>query len=108
MSRRGRSLVAITKVLQQAGIPFRTLVPAAQTTSVYVIDLDRDLRDEIFAAARKLRARVTQQTGNAGLFGDDLRPQARVKFEQEIKQYEAQNPNLPPACDVQKRKRKAH
>jgi len=108
VSRRGRSLAAITKALEQAGIPFRTLVPFGQTTVVYVIDLDRDLRDEIFNAARKLRARVTEQTGNAGLFGDDLRPQARVKFEAEIKNYEAQNPNLPPACDVQKRKRKTH
>jgi hypothetical protein len=106
--RRGRSLATITNTLQRAGIPFRTLVPAGQTTVVYIIDLDRDLREKILTAARSLRARVGQRVGKALLFGDDLRPQARLKFEEEIKNYEAQNPNLPPTCDVQQRKRKAH
>jgi hypothetical protein len=101
---RARSLVMLTNALEQAGIPFRTVVPSGETTTVYIIDLDRDLHDKILTAARKLRARVSQQAGNAALFGDDQRPQARVKFEQEITSYEAKNPNLPPACDVQKRK----
>jgi hypothetical protein len=46
---------------------------------------------------------VSSQTGNAVLFGDDLRQQAKAKFEQEIKNYEAKNPNLPPTCDVRKK-----
>jgi hypothetical protein len=103
---RPRNLVALSSVLEQAGIPFRTLVPLNGTTAVYIIDLDRDLREKIFAAARKLRARVSYQPGNALLFGDDLRQQARVKFDQEISNYEAKNPNLPPTCDAQKTRRK--
>lgn len=97
-----RNLVALTNSLERAGIPFRTLVPSGGTISIYIIDLDRDLRAKIMAAARTLRARVSQQSGNAQLFGDDERPQAKAKFEQEIKNYETTNPNLPPTCDVQK------
>jgi hypothetical protein len=99
-----RNLVALTNALEHAGIPFRTLVPSNGTTAIYIIDLDRDLREKIMTAARTLRARVNQQSGNAQLFGDDERPQAKVKFEQEIKSYETKNPNLPPTCDVQKTK----
>jgi len=105
---RRRDLVALSNALEQAGIPFRTLVPAGRTTAVYIIDLNRELRDKIFAAARKLGARLSYQTGDAHLFGDDLRPKAKEKFEQEIKDYEVKNPNLPPTCDVQKTRRKAN
>ncbi|HJS23999.1 MAG TPA: hypothetical protein VJ751_06570 [Pyrinomonadaceae bacterium] len=101
---RTRNLVALTNTLERAGIPFRTLVPSGDTTAIYIIDLDRDLRAKILAAARKLRARVTSQPGNAALFGDDARPQAKAKFEQEIKTYETKNPDLPPTCDAQKKR----
>jgi hypothetical protein len=103
---RSISLFALTNELERAGIPFRTLVPANGTTAVYIIDLDRDLREKIMAAARKLRARVSRESGSAALFGDDQREQAKAKFEEEIKIYETKNPNLPPACDVQKRKQR--
>jgi hypothetical protein len=83
-------------------------VPSNGTTAIYIIDLDRDLRAKIMAAARTLRARVSQQSGNAQLFGDDERLQAKAKFEQEIKNYETTNPNLPPTCDVQKAGAKGH
>lgn len=101
---RRRDLVALSNALEQAGIPFRTLVPAGKTTTVYIIDLDRELRDKIFAAARKLGARLSYQTGDADLFGDDIREKAKIKFEEEIKTYETKNPNLPPTCDAQKKK----
>ena len=103
---RKRDLVALSNALEQSGIPFRTLVPGGKTTVVYIIDLDRELRDKIFAAARKLRARVSYQTGDANLFGDDIRENAKVKFEQEIKDYEVKNPNLPPTCDAKKKQPK--
>jgi hypothetical protein len=103
-----RNLVALTNALERAGIPFRTLVPSNGTTEIYVIDLDRDLRTKIMIAARTLRARVNQQSGNAQLFGDDERTKAKAKFEQEIKSYETTNPNLPPTCDVQKARAKGH
>jgi hypothetical protein len=102
---RPRNLVALSNELERAGIPFRTLVPSRETTAVYIIDLDRDLRTKIIKAARKLRARVSQEAGTAQLFGDDEREKAKIKFEQEIKDYETKNPNLPPTCDVQKKRR---
>jgi hypothetical protein len=97
--RRARDLVALSNALQQAGIPFRTLVPQGNTTVVYIIDLDRELRDKILATAHKLRARVSYEAGDADLFGDDLRAQAKIKFEQEIRNYETKNPKLPPPCN---------
>src|SRR5919205_115880 len=103
-----RNLVALTNGVERAGIPFRTLVPLNGTTAIYNIDLDRDLRAKIMTAARTLRARVSQQSGSAQLFGADERPQAKAKFEQEIKRYETINPNLPPTCDVQKARVKGH
>jgi len=101
-----RNLTALSNELERAGIPFRTLVPASGTTSIYIIDLDRDLRGKVMTAARRLRARVSHQSGNAQLFGDDQREQAKVKFEQEIKNYETKNPDLPPTCGAQKVKRR--
>lgn len=103
-----KNLVALTTELERAGIPFRTLVPLRGTTAVYIIDLERDLREKILAAARKLRAQVNKETGNAQLFGDDVREKAKDKFDLEIKNYETKNPNLPPTCDMQKRKPKGH
>lgn len=100
---RARNLVALTNELERAGIPFRTLVPSRQTTAVYIIDLDRDLRQKIMNAGRKLRARVSQEAGTAQLFGDDERDKAKLKFEQEIKDYETRNPNLPRTCDARKK-----
>ena len=99
---RRRNLVALTNELERAGIPFRTLVPLRETTAIYIIDLDRDLRTKIMNAARRLRARVSQETGSAQLFGDDEREKAKLKFEQEIKDYETKNPNLPPTCDARR------
>ena len=103
---RTRNLVALTTALERAGIPFSTIVPLKQTTTVYIIDLDRDLREKILKAARTLRARVTAEPGKAKLFGDDLRQRAKTVFEEDIKTYETKNPNLPPTCDVQKRRKR--
>ena len=103
-----RSLAALSSVLERAGIPSRTLVPLNGTTAIYIIDLDRNLRVKILAAARTLRARVNSLPGKAKLFGDDVRDRARTLFEQDIKNYETRNPNLPPTCDVQRSRRAAH
>ena len=66
---------------------------------------ERDMREKILKAARTLRARVDYQPGKAQLFGEDSREQAKAVFEQELKNYETKNPNLPPTCDAQKVKR---
>jgi len=98
-----RNLVALSNELERAGIPCSTIVPLGEATAIYIIDLDRDLRPKIMSAAQRLRARVSQEAGNAKLFGDDERDKAKLKFEQEIKDYETRNPNLPPTCDVQRK-----
>src|SRR5678815_4288358 len=41
-----KNLVKLSNELERAGIPFRTLVPSRSTTEVYIIDLDRDLREK--------------------------------------------------------------
>jgi hypothetical protein len=102
---RSRSLTAFSSALERAGIPFRTLVPLNGTTAIYIIDLDRDLRDKILGAARTLRASVSYVPGKAKLFGDDVRQQAKTVFEQDIKSYETKNPNLPPTCDAKDQKK---
>lgn len=102
-----RSLSALSRALERAGIPSRTVVPLNGITAIYIIDLDRNLRKKIFAAARTLRASVYSVAGRAKLFGDDVRDRAKTVFEQDIKNYESKNPNLPPTCDAQKSPRAA-
>jgi hypothetical protein len=101
-----RNLLALTTALEQAGIPFRTLVPSKEGTIVYIIDLERDMREKILNAARTLRASVSSQPGKAQLFGEDSREQAKAVFEQELKNYEIKNPNLPPTCDAPKARKR--
>lgn len=96
-----RNLKALANTLERAGIAFRTIVPLKSGTWIYVVDLKRDLRDEVTAAARTLRARVRSQRGNAEFVGDDQAQEAQAVFNEEIRNYEAKNPNLPPTCDVQ-------
>jgi hypothetical protein len=103
-----RSLMGLSNALERAGIPFSTIVPLNGATSIYIIDLDRDLRDKILAAARMLRASVNFMPGKAKLFGDDFRDRAKTVFEQDIKSYETKNPNLPPTCDLQRPRRAPH
>jgi hypothetical protein len=103
-----RSLTSLSNTLERAGIPFSTVVSLNGTTSIYIIDLDRDLRDKILAAARMLHASVNSLPGKAKLFGNDFRDRAKTVFEQDIKNYETKNPNLPPTCDVQRPRRAAH
>jgi hypothetical protein len=101
-----RGLRLLSSVLERAGIPFRTLVPLNGITAVYIIDLDRDLREKIQAAARTLHASVSSVPGKAKLFGDDFRDRAKTVFEQDLKNYETKNPNLPPTCDAKKVRRR--
>lgn len=102
---RPRNLISLSAALEHAGIPFSTIVPLKNTTTIFIIDLDRDLREKILNAARTLRAQVNSQPGKAKLFGDDIRQQAQTVFDKDIKDYENKNPNLPPTCDVQKKRK---
>ena len=95
-----RNLKTLSNTLERAGIAFRTLVPLKSGTSIYVVDLKRDLRDEVMAAAKKLGARVRSQRGKAAFVGDDQAQQAQTVFNEEIRNYETKNPNLAPTCDA--------
>ncbi|HKR23609.1 MAG TPA: hypothetical protein VJS17_13490 [Pyrinomonadaceae bacterium] len=100
---RMRNLTALANALDRAGIAFRTLVPLKSGTSIYIVDLKRELRAKVMAAAKRLGARVRVESGTAAFVGDDQAEQAQGVFQQEIQNYETKNPNLPPTCDVQKR-----
>ena len=100
-----RNLAALAQALERAGISFRTLVPVKSGTWIYIVDLNRELRAKVMAAAKRLRARVSSETGNAAFVGDDDQAdEAKVVFDQEIRDYETKNPNLPPTCDSRKRR----
>ena len=99
-----RNLKAVANTLQSAGIEFRTLVPVKSGTWIYIVDLKRELRSKVMAAAKRLRARVSSEAGNAAFVGDDQPDEAKVVFDEVIRQYESQNPNLPPTCDIHRRK----
>jgi hypothetical protein len=96
-----RNLAALANTLERAGIVFRTIVPLKSGTWIYIVDLKRELRAKVMAAAKRLGARVRSESGTAAFVGDDQVQQAQVVFNQEIQNYETRNPNLPPACDVQ-------
>src|SRR6266851_10361166 len=96
--RRVRNLIAVANILERAGITFRTLVPTRRATLVYVVDLKRELHAKVMIAAKRLRGRVSSQTGNAAFVGDDALPQAKIVFEKEINNYEKSHPDLPPLC----------
>ena len=91
---RGRSgpISRLARLLDQSGIEFRTLVPTKAAVLIYVVDLKRDMRAKITAAARKLKARVTSRRGSAEFIGDDSsREKARAIFDEEIRNYESSN-----------------
>jgi hypothetical protein len=99
-----RNLANLAHSLERAGIEFRTLVPVKSGTWIYIVDLKRELREKVMNAARRLRARVSTEPGNASFVGDDQPDQAKVVFDEEIRKYEEKNPNLPSTCDVQPQK----
>jgi len=98
-----RNLTTLAQTLERAGIAFRTLVPVKSGTWIYIVDLKRELRAKVMDAAKRLRARVSSEPGNADFVGDDQPQKAKVVFDEEIRNYEAKNPNLPPTCDAQKK-----
>jgi len=104
-----RNVAAVAQSLDRAGIEFRTLVPVKSGTWIYIVDVKRELRTKVMAAAKRLGARVSSETGNAEFVGDDQADEAKVVFDEEVRKYEANKPNLPPTCDVQRNtKRKSN
>ena len=96
---RGRSVRSLSGLLDQAGIEFRTLVPTKATVLVYIVDLKRELRAKIVAAAKRLKARVISRRGSAEFIGDDSsREKATTIFDEEIRNYETQHSSLMTKC----------
>lgn len=96
-----RSMRSLSGLLDQAGIEFRTLVPTRRSVLVYIVDLKRELRAKIVAAARRIKARVTSRRGSAEFIGDDSsREKAKEIFENEIRNYESQNSALITKCRI--------
>jgi hypothetical protein len=99
-----RNLTRVANTLQQTGIEFRTLVPVKSGTWIYVVDVKRELRPKVMAAAKRLGARVKTESGKAEFVGDDQPDDAKTVFDEEIRTYESKNPDLPPTCDVSHKK----
>jgi hypothetical protein len=98
---RSRSIRSLSSLLDQAGVEFRTLAPTKTSVLVYVVDLKREMRAKIVAAARKIKARVMSRRGSAEFIGDDSsREKATTIFEEEIRNYETQHPALIKQCRV--------
>lgn len=97
-----RNLTTLAQSLERAGISFRTLVPVKSGTWIYIVDLKRELRAKVMDAARRLRARVSAEPGTAAFVGDDQSDEAKTVFDEEIRKYETNNPDLPPPCNVQR------
>lgn len=99
--RRFRNYNSISRLLDQAGIAFRTLVPTRKSTRVYIIDTENNLTTKVRAAAKRLKARIRSQVGSASFVGDDSdREKGQTVFDREIKDYESKHPGLPPPCQA--------
>ncbi|HEX8843714.1 MAG TPA: hypothetical protein VF791_03670 [Pyrinomonadaceae bacterium] len=98
--RRRRSLVSISRKLDENGVAFRTLVPGPKRrTSVYVVDLNSELHKQIVTASRKLGARLSSIKGTGAFIGDDSdREKAQQVFAETINKYEAENPQVARRC----------
>ena len=95
-----RTLASVAGTLDRNGVPFRTLVPGARgRMSVYVVDLDNELPNNIVRAARNLGALMTTIKGTGEFIGDDTdREKARQVYAGIIRQYEDENPEQARRC----------
>ncbi|HZE71922.1 MAG TPA: hypothetical protein VE135_20625 [Pyrinomonadaceae bacterium] len=101
-----RGLRTLAMGLDHAGVSFRTLVPLKRTTVIYVVDTKGELGPRLRVAAKRLRATVVSQEGNAEFIGDEVdQGKGDAAFKKEIVKYEAAHPPLPATCQKIKQKR---
>jgi len=94
-----RKFQTIIRLLDAAGVAFRTLVPTRNYTLVYVVDNETNLREKVARAATLLNSRVTVRTGTTQFIGDDAqREKAKSIHSKELEDYEKTHPALPDAC----------
>jgi len=97
--KRIRKFQTITRLLDDAGVAFRTLVPTRKYTLVYLVDNENNLREKVSRATKLLKARLTVRTGAAQFIGDDAqREKAKSIYTRELEDYEKTHPALPDAC----------
>jgi hypothetical protein len=97
--KRIRKFQTIIRLLDEAGVAFRTLVPTRNYTLVYLVDNENNLREKVSRAARLLNSRVTVRMGNTQFIGDDAqREKAKSIYTRELEDYEKTHPALPEAC----------
>jgi hypothetical protein len=95
-----RDLFLLSRLLDRAGIAFRTLLPLKGRTLVYVVDLKNELKEKIPVAARLLRAKVRTLHGYASFIGDDEdREKAQSIFAAEIRSFESAHAKPPRRCE---------
>ena len=95
-----RSLASISETLDRNGVAFRTLVPQKRhRMSIYVVDLNNELSNQVVSAARNLGALMTTMRGTGEFIGDDSdRDKAQQVFGEVIKKYEDENPETARRC----------
>jgi len=97
--KRIRKFQTIIRLLDDAGIAFKTLVPTRNYTLVYLVDNENNLLEKVSRAARLLDSRITVRTGNTQFIGDDAqREKAKSVYTSELEAYEKTHPALPGAC----------
>ena len=97
--KRIHSLKTVARLMDQAGVSFRTLVPTRKGVVIYVVDLKGELQTKVVSAARRLKAQMRAKKGDAEFIGDDSdRQKAGVVFQQAIGDYETKHPNMPATC----------
>jgi hypothetical protein len=98
--RRKSGLAGISRVLDQNGVAYRTLVPGRRRLAiVYVVDLKDELQKQVSAAARELGARLLIIKGEGEFIGDDSdRDKAQTVFAAVIEEYEAAHPQVSRQC----------
>lgn len=91
----------LARMLDQADIEFRTLVPTRPSILIYVVDLKRELQAKISAVASRLRAQLTTRRGSAEFIGDDSsREKGQAAFDAEIKSFASMNAGLLRKCGI--------
>lgn len=98
-----RTLASVSRTLDTSGVAFRTLVPAARRRMlIYVVDLSDELRNQVVRAARQLGGLLDIVKGTGEFLGDDAgRDEARRVFEEEIRKFEDENPDVARRCSRQ-------
>lgn len=82
-------LAKVRESLNQAGIPFRTIVPTRKGTKVVVYDEGRQLRNNVAQFGEANNADIRESQGQGRFIGGSSRTQARSKYRRIITAYEA-------------------